>query len=217
MQIQPRKNRTRKTKFPCLKCYLHLDRCICSIIPNLKLKTKISLIVHHKELHRSTNTGRLAIACLENSQMIIRGESKNHPVLKLDSLLDPNYHSWVFYPSLDAVELTPELVKNHSDLPIQLIVPDGNWRQASKVHYRHHELKDLLRVKISTPNTAPLHMRKETTKEGMATLEAIAHALGIIENEEVKNHLMYVYWRKLEETFKGRGFHNLLLNITSPV
>jgi DTW domain-containing protein YfiP len=38
----------------------------------------------------------------------------------------------LFYPSEDAVELDKELVAQDQK-PIQLIVPDGTWRQASKV------------------------------------------------------------------------------------
>jgi DTW domain-containing protein YfiP len=194
--------RKRKTQDPCLVCYLHKDRCICENIPTLTLTTKISLIIHAKELKRTTNTGRLAIKALTNSEMRIRGAE--HEALDLSYLLTEKYRTFVFYPSNDAVELNKQLV-NASSLPIQLIVPDGNWRQASKVHSRHHELGALTRVKISTPNTLGMHMRAENTEAGMATLEAIAHALGIIEGDEVKEILMKLYMNKLEATLKGRG------------
>lgn len=202
--------RKRKTKDPCLKCYLHKDRCICAFIPELNLKTRISLVIHHKELKRSTNTGRLAHHALTNSELIVRGETTRNEYLDLTRLMIPNYHNVVFFPSDDATELNQKFVEDHADRPLHLIVPDGNWRQASKVHYRHQELKSLVRVKISTPNTASLHLRKETTPEGMATLEAIAHALGIIEGTPIKEQLMNVYWRKLEQTLRGRGFHQQL-------
>lgn len=194
--------RKRKPQDPCQVCFLHKDRCICGSIPTLNLKTKISLVIHAKELKRTTNTGRLALKALTNSEMRIRGEGRE--TLDLSDLLSPAYRTLLFYPSDNAVELDQQFV-SESPLPIQLIVPDGNWRQASKVHYRHHELGDIPRVKISTPNTAGLHMRTETTEAGMATLEAIAHALGIIEGAEVKEKLMTFYQRKLEETLKGRG------------
>ena len=106
-----------------------------------------------------------------------------------------NYRTFLFYPSDNALELTKELV-NESSLPIQLIVPDGNWRQASKVHYRHPELFTVQRIKISTPNTSLYHLRAESTEYGMATLEAIAKALGIIEYEEVRNKLPLLYYKK---------------------
>jgi DTW domain-containing protein YfiP len=194
--------RKRKTQDPCLGCYLHKDRCICAGIPTLNLSTKISLIIHAKELKRTTNTGRLAIKALSNSEMRIRGD--NHQALDLSDLLSENYRTFLFYPADNAVELDQQLVRE-SSLPIQLIVPDGNWRQASKVHYRHQELQAIPRVKISTPNGQEMHMRAEHTEAGMATLEAIAHALGIIEGEEVKEVLMKFYINKLEGTLKGRG------------
>lgn len=195
-------DRKRKPKDPCSVCFLHKDRCICKSLPVLSLKTKVSLIFHAKELKRTTNTGRLALSCLTNSEMRIRGEDRE--ALDLSDLLKPKYRSFLFYPSEDALELDEKLVQA-SSLPIQLIVPDGNWRQASKVHYRHHELKDIPRVKISTPNLSEYHLRAETSLAGMATLEAIASALGIIEGPEVGEALMKFYQLKLKATLDGRG------------
>ncbi len=195
-------NRQRKTKDPCPSCALHKERCICDAIPRLDLKTKITLIVHAKELKRTTNTGSLALKSLVNSEMKIRGLEKS--VLDLTSLLTQDYQTYLFYPSVDAVELNHELISK-SKLPVQLLVPDGNWRQASKVHYRHEELKNIPRVMISTPNLSEYYLRVENTKHGMATLQAIALALGIIEGKEIEDKLLFLYNRKLQETLKGRG------------
>ncbi|MES2855767.1 MAG: tRNA-uridine aminocarboxypropyltransferase, partial [Bdellovibrionota bacterium] len=174
----------------------------CEFIPRLDLKTRVTLVVHAKELKRTTNTGSLALEALSNSQLIVRGKTKD-PV-DLTPLLSPEYLPLLFFPSEDAIELTEEFVKS-SALPIHLIVPDGNWRQASKVHHRHSELGNVQRVMIKTPNTASQHLRAETTPEGMATLQAIALALGIIEGTNVGNSLMALYDLKLNATLQGRG------------
>lgn len=194
--------RKRKTKDPCSGCSLHKDRCICAFIPILDLKTKLILIVHAKELKRTTNTGTLALKALKNSEMKIRGLDKT--ALDLSSLLTPNYRSLLFFPSEDAVELDQTFI-DQSPLPIQLIVPDGNWRQASKVHSRHPELVNVQRVMISTPNLSLNHLRTETTEYGMATLQAIAMALQVIEGTVVGEKLMELYQRKLQQTLVGRG------------
>lgn len=199
--VLPKPKGKRKTQDPCNICFLHKSRCICEFIPTLNLKTKVSLIIHYKELKRTTNTGTLALRALVNSQIFIRGQI-DEP-LDLSSQLNLNYRSVLFYPCDDAIELNEEFV-NESSQPIQLIVPDGNWRQASKVHYRHTELKHLPRVMIKTPNMEAQHLRAEHTLEGMATLQAIAHALGIIEGPEVKNELLKLYNLKLEKTILGR-------------
>lgn len=171
-------------------------------MPTLNLRTRVSLIVHAKELKRTTNTGRLATKVLTNSEMRVRGEGP----LDLSSLLSSEYDSLLFYPSADALELTPSFVAGLSR-PVQLIVPDGNWRQASKVHSRHPELRQIPRVKISSPNMARYHLRAESSPEGMATLEAIAFALRVIEGEEIFRALHGVYLAKLERTLQGRGVH----------
>ncbi len=194
--------RQRKTKDPCGVCFLHKDLCICARIPRLELRTRVSLVVHHRELKRTTNTGRLAVQSLVNSEMFVRGIDREG--LDLSGLVTPAYRSLLFYPADDAFELTPELIAE-SPLPIHLIVPDGNWRQASKVHYRHEELRELPRVKISAPNTSSRHLRAESSLEGMATLQAIAHALRIIEGDTAYLPLIALYEAKLENTLKGRG------------
>ena len=198
-----KKKGQRKTQDPCDKCFLHKSLCICESIPSLKLKTKVVLVVHAKELKRTTNTGRLALHALSNSEMRIRGQE--HQVLDLSDLIaNTEYTSVLFYPTEDAQELSLEFVQSLTR-PVQLIVPDGNWRQASKVHTRHPELKNIPRVKISQPNTSAQHLRAEHTPEGMATLQAIAEALGTLESHEAKTELLKLYQLKLNRTLIGRG------------
>lgn len=168
----------------------------------MNLRTKVTLIIHTKELKRTTNTGSLALAALPNSELKIRG--LEHTPLDLTELLSPEFRTLLFYPSEDAQELTEEFVAQ-SPLPIQLIVPDGNWRQASKVHYRHQELAHIPRVMIKEKNSSIEFLRAETTDHGMATLQAIAFALGVIEGVEVRELLLGLYQKKLEQTLLGRG------------
>ena len=205
--------RQRKPKSPCLKCSLNPSLCICSLLPilqnPLKLKTKISLIIHSKELKRTTNSGRLALHCLLNSEMRVRGErlesaNDDRCGLDLSDLLTQDYETLLFYPSEDAVELNKSYVARLSK-PIQLIVPDGNWRQASKVHTRHPELEKIPRVMLKIPNLAKFHLRAESSEFGMSTLEAIARAMAVIEGDEVGEKLLAVYRAKLERTLIGRG------------
>lgn len=174
--------------------------CFCSEIPSLSLKTRVSILIHAKELKRTTNTGRLATLALTNSRLHVRG-LKDQPFEPSESL-DDAYQSLLFFPSDDAVELTRSLL---TDKPVNLIVPDGNWRQASKVHTRYPEFANLTRVKISATNTSQYFLRKETTPEGMATLQAIAEALGVIEGSEVRDQLAKLYDIKLMRTIRARG------------
>ncbi len=197
------KKRQRKTNDPCPRCGLGRSLCLCSLIPKLNLRTFLSLVIHAKELKRTTNSGQLALHSWPNSEMIIRGtkaDSENAP----PEILKAGYHPLLFFPADDAIELTADFARSLNG-PIQLIVPDGNWRQASKVHSRIPELTNVTRVKISTPNEGLVHLRAEHRPEGMSTLEAIARAIGLIESREAEQKLLMLYSEKLKRTLIGRG------------
>jgi DTW domain-containing protein YfiP len=171
-------------------------------MPRIELKTRIALIIHHRELSRNSNTGLLALRALVNSEVRIRGEGR--VALDLQELLSPQYRTFLFFPCADAVELDRTLVTQEQK-PIQLIVPDGTWRQAKKILFRHPELKALPRVKLSTPHHSPFQLRAQSRPERMATLQAIAQGLGVIEGDSVRAQLMKLYDTKIERTLIGRG------------
>jgi DTW domain-containing protein len=186
----------------CKTCGVSATACLCDAIPRIQLRTKVCLIIHHRELSRSSNTGLLAIRALVNSEVRVRGEQRE--ALDLKDLLTGQYRSFLFYPSADAIELDQGLVMQE-EAPIQLLVPDGTWRQARKIHSRQPELRDLPRVKIGAPNHSTFQLRAQSKPERMATLQAIAHGLGIIEGDTVQAQLMELYRAKIERTLKGRG------------
>ena len=194
--------RKRKTKDPCSVCYLHKERCICSTIPHLDLQTRVCLVIHAKELKRTTNTGRLALQALKNSEMHVRGDGREK--LDLSDLLNPDYEPLLLYPSDDAIELDANFISQLKK-PVLLIVPDGNWRQASKVNHRHKELALVKRVCLKKKIPSQQNLRAESTEDGMATLEAIAHALRWFEGEAVGEALLQLYKQKLTQTLLGRG------------
>jgi DTW domain-containing protein YfiP len=192
----------RTTKEPCGICAASRTSCLCDVVPRIELRTKVCLVIHHRELSRSSNTGLLALRALVNSEMRIRGEGRE--ALDLKDLITLQYRTFLFYPSGDAAELDEALVMQEST-PIQLLVPDGTWRQARKIHSRHLELRNLPRVKISKPNNSTFQLRAQTRPERMATLQAIAQGLGIIEGDLVRAQLMKLYYAKIDRTLKARG------------
>lgn len=194
--------RQRKTKEPCSGCYLHLSRCLCAEIPQISTRSWLTLVAHHRELKRTTNTGRLALKALLQSDLVIRGLPQQP--LDFSKILKPNFQPLLLYPGEGSLEISDELVRSFHR-PIQLLVPDGNWRQASKVSIRSKELEGVPRVKVALRTPAIAFMRKETKDQGMSTLEAIAEALGVIEGGGVRDQLRQLYQLKLRRTLEGRG------------
>jgi DTW domain-containing protein len=110
------------------------------------------------------------------------------------------------YPSPEALpldQLVPEL--RADGRAITLVVPDGNWRQASKVRQRVPWLHGLRCAVLPSAMPSQYRLRTEAHSHGLATLEAIARAFGILEGSEVQVALERVFAAMVERTLWARG------------
>jgi DTW domain-containing protein len=157
--------------------------------------------MHRIETSKSTNTGRLATACLANSEIIVRGH-KGEPSesLALSEAVQP----LLLFPFEDARPLA-DAARVLDGRPVVLIVPDGTWRQASKVRRRVPGLGDVPCVSVSGDARLPHRLRAEAHEHGLSTLEAIARAMAILEGEEVQRTLESVFRSMVERTLWTRG------------
>ncbi len=92
-----------------------------------------------------------------------------------------------------------------SSRPITLFVPDGTWRQASKVRRRVPCLADVPLVSLPQGSATTYRLRHEPRDGGLATMEAIARAFGILEGEAVQQALERVFRIMVERTLWSRG------------
>jgi DTW domain-containing protein YfiP len=61
------------------------------------------------------------------------------------------------------------------------------------------------RVKIRAPDRSVFQLRAQSQPDRMATLHALACALGVIEGEPIAQQLMALYHTKIQRTLAGRG------------
>ena len=191
----------------CPNCKVHLDNCFCQELIPFSLKTKLSLIIYKKEAELSTNTAHVAYKILTNSEHFYRGfigEELSKTFVDHD-----NYHPIFLFPSEDSTELTPELLSTIQK-PVNLIVPDGTWRQAKKIYRRTPQFNLIQQVKITPKQTSIYPFRKQKFDEGLCTYEAIAHALKIIEGEAVYEKLMDNFDTFIQAHLKNRESFKIL-------
>jgi DTW domain-containing protein YfiP len=160
----------------CATCRMHQTLCICALVPRLVTRTRLAVVVHHREARKPTNTGQLAARCLEHSTVTIVGE-RDRPG-ELPAIGD-DVEPVVLYPDDDAL---PIARYTGSARPVLLIVPDGTWRQASKLRRRVPGLAALPCVSLPEAAATAYRLRAEHRTGGLATFEAIARALGILED-----------------------------------
>jgi tRNA-uridine aminocarboxypropyltransferase len=183
----------------CPRCRMHEALCVCALIPRLETRTRLVLVIHRFEERKPTNSGQLAALCLPNSEVCVRGVA-NEPAPRF--ICDPSTQPVLLYPHPSAVPLASFA---GSSRPITLVVPDGTWRQASKVRQRMPGLADVPCVSLPPDVPTSYRLRSEFHAGRLATLEAIARALGILEGPSVRAALEELFRVMVERTLWLRG------------
>ena len=186
----------------CVRCRMHVALCICGYIPRYDLATRLVLVMHRREEKKPTATGPLALEALSNSELRIHGHEERP--LDLSDLNVPSRRTLLLYPADDAPVLSRELLSRDSR-PVTLVVPDGSWRQAAKMGRRLPGLAHGEMVRLPEGVPTAWGIRRESQVEGLATFEAIARALGIIESPAVQSGLEALFRLMVERTIQTRG------------
>jgi DTW domain-containing protein YfiP len=186
----------------CARCRMLGELCICALFPRLETRTRLVLLIHRYEDRKPTNTGRLATESLVNSEVVVRGH-ESRPTGPI--WLPPGAQPVFLFPSEDAVPIAQFA---NSERPVTLFVPDGTWRQASKVRKRVPGLRDVPCVRLPPGAPSTYRLRVDAHETGLGTIEAIARAFGILEGErgaEVQAALERVFHVMVERTLWSRG------------
>lgn len=185
----------------CTRCRMHGSLCVCAMIPVLATRTRLVLVIHRSEDRKTTNTGRLATLALTNSEVVVRGHEETPSEAFAFS---EGARPVLLFPHEDAMPLT-SLPPATDGTPVTLVVPDGNWRQASKVRNRVPGLRDVPCVTLPKGEPSIYRLRAEAHETGLATIEAIARAFGVLEGEHVQRALEHVFRAMVERTLWARG------------
>jgi len=158
--------------------------------------------MHHREWAKPTATGPLALAVLSNSELRIQGYQEQP--LNLQDLNSEQRRTLLLYPGDEARILSRALLAEDPK-PVNLVVPDGNWRQAARMGRRLPGLEHATLVRLPEGAKTGWGIRKECHPEGLATFEAIARALGIIDSAEVQESMEALFSLMVERTLQARS------------
>lgn len=154
----------------CKRCYLHEAICLCDAIPRVASRTEVLVVRHVAELRLTSNTGRFVALALPNSRILEYGGGPefDDSELRADGTV-------LLYNASGATQLPPEGSVR------RLIVLDGSFRQARRMYKRIDALRELPEVALPPPPVVPVRLRQPPSPHGLSTLEAVAHALALLE------------------------------------
>jgi DTW domain-containing protein len=204
-----------KPHLRCEGCRLHRSLCICALIPRVMTRTRVVLLVHQLEANKPTSTGLLASQCLANGEVAYRGRS---PSEREGAAADPSHmfdsiraasvgrRPLLLYPSDDAIPL--EQVQPEP-LPVLLVVPDGTWRQGARTRAHVSRRLGIPCVRVESGGADGRRLRVPTRSGRLATVEALAAALRMLEGPEagpaVEAALLRIYRVMCDRTLWSNG------------
>jgi DTW domain-containing protein YfiP len=175
---------------------------VCAHAPLITTRTSLLLVVHAHDLGRTSNTARLLALAVRDATLVCHGVFPDPA--------DPEPHlpagatPIVLFPGLGAQPLTPDLVASLPSPPA-LVVPDGNWRQASNMVKRLPLLAGAVKVVLPARAFSLPAVRRNRPGHRMSTYEAVAQALAVLEGETVAGPLLDFYRRATDRMLLVRG------------
>lgn len=165
----------------CDRCYYPRRACLCADTPTIATRTRIVIVRHSQERNRSSNSGRLAHLALSNSIIVDHGASDGQPARlpELDG-------AWLLYPLGPAAAAAPV------PPPATLVVLDATWSQARRM-YRKLPVRGLPVLRLPGETMASERLRESPGPGQLSTIEAIAHALRLLEGDAVATPLERLY------------------------
>ncbi|MFO1010574.1 MAG: tRNA-uridine aminocarboxypropyltransferase [Planctomycetota bacterium] len=184
----------------CPACFLQPRLCVCGLLAPLALATRVVVFRHRKEVHKPTNTGRLAALCLANAELrTFGGRDERFDARGLD---DPERRVLLLYPRADARVLERDAL---DERPVTLLVPDADWRRAQKLARGEPALERVPAVCLADGAPSEFRLRKHPDARYLSTFEGIARALGVLEGDAVRAELERVFRVFVDRALYQRG------------
>lgn len=169
----------------CSACLLAESVCICPWASRRESAVDFILLLHHDEVFKPTNTGRL-VADIFPSNVTAFEWSRTEPSAQLLALLaDPQRYPVIVFPADETSGRTihtsaPQL----DDKRLTLILLDGTWRQASRMFRSSSWLAGLPVMTFATTQEGRYAVRQKIREGQLATAEAAAELLRLCGEEE---------------------------------
>lgn len=187
---------------PCPACRLPGWLCVCALAPRLAVRTPLVLVVHVHDLPRTSNTVRLLALAVPGVTVLPHGAppAPADPAAHVPAGATPV----VLFPGRGARPLTPGLVAALPSPPA-LVVPDGSWRQASRMVKRLPLLAGAVKASLPDRGLPGPSVRRNREGHRVSTYEAVARALCVLEGEAVAGPLLDFYRRATDRMLLVRG------------
>jgi DTW domain-containing protein len=165
----------------CARCGRPQVTCYCDSVTPVPTRTRVLMLQHPREHGKAVNTARIAALALPSSTLHVGIDFADTPEV-IEAISDPSHPAVLLYPGPDASDLE----RLPPAGPVTLVVIDGTWHQARALLRKNPRIAALPRYAFTPPRPSEYRIRKEPSPECVSTIEALAHALPLLEGDRAR-------------------------------
>ena len=198
----------------CEGCRLPPRWCLCGALAQVDTAVAVDILIHRREQWRPSSTGALLARSIRGARLHVHRPDprcREAPMLPA-ALLRPDHVCWVLHPQGDSI--TDECPPAPSAQPRQVVLLDGNWREAGEMlrlinaaaGAAGREGSAALRV-VRLPEGAPgrFWIREAPAPGQRATAEACGTILGLLGESAAAERLRLHFELHVWATLRARG------------
>jgi DTW domain-containing protein YfiP len=157
---------------------LHPNICVCEACAPVQNRTGVTILQHPTEVGHAKGTVRILARCLTNLR-VFTGETPEHFHQAGFNSVTGSHHPALLFPGpgSEAIETSDVSQVDH------WIILDGTWRKAAKILHQNPALSSLPQFHFASPPASAYAIRKAPGKHHLATAEAVAYLLNVLEPE----------------------------------
>ncbi|MBK9519552.1 MAG: DTW domain-containing protein [Anaeromyxobacter sp.] len=166
----------------CRRCLRPTAFCVCEHLPLLEARTQVVILQHPREARLAICSAWLCHAALAGSELYATVKLDEHPRVRA---LCQAPGTWLLFPGEGAVPAASLA----GAPPAALIVIDATWPQAVKLLRKNPRVAALPRLALAPGTVAPSGyqgLREEPAEGHLATIDAVAEALGALESDPAR-------------------------------
>lgn len=170
----------------CFKCHRLQTQCLCHLIKPFDTDIHFVLLMHPMEAKKEKlGTGRISLACLKNSELIVGIDFTEDAKVKA-LIADQSNYCMVLYPGEKAINVSTDDVtpiKNLQGKRLVVFLIDGTWPCAKKMMKLSKNIHSLPRVSFTATHQSLFAIKEQPAEYCLSTLESIHFFLSELEKK----------------------------------
>lgn len=155
---------------------MHPNICVCETCAPVPNRTRVTVLQHPTEVGHSKGTVRILAQCLTRLDVFTGETPDDFREAGFDTGIATRKSALLFPgPGSEALESSDVSHIQH------WIILDGTWRKAARILHQNPELAALPRFHFASPPASAYAIRKAPGEHHLATAEAVASLLKVIE------------------------------------